>query len=132
MFLEILDLKNFSIYIVTLVMSIQKLIGQLPSLFLTMKKILLKLPFSPPTENLTRLNFSLKNFRPSNMLNSDVRTYILVGIALPVKTRVKPLIISGFAVTTVLLLIQLSSIERKNLSLSFTNMDFLLILQHVI
>src|SRR5437762_4753609 len=50
------------------------------------------LPIS--TENLIRLNFSLKNFRPSSMLNSDVRTYILVGIALPVKTRVKPLIIS--------------------------------------
>src|SRR5947207_14469223 len=111
MFLKILDSKNFSIYIVTLVMSIQKLIGQLPSSFLTMKKILLKLPFSPPTENLTRLNFSLKNFRPSSILNSDVRTYILVGIALPVKTRVKPLIISGFAVATVLLLIR--SEERR-------------------
>src|SRR5438046_9459090 len=97
-----------------------------------MKKILLNLLFSHLIENLTRLNFSLKNFRPSSMLNSDVRTYILVGIALPVKTRVKPLIISGFVVATVLLLKQLSSIERKNLSLSFTNMDFLLILQHVI
>src|SRR5437762_2318126 len=117
MFLEILDSKNFSIYIVTFVISIQKLIGQLPFSFLTMKKILLKLPFSPPIENLTRLNFFLKNFRPSSMLNSDVRTYILVGIALPVKTRVKPLIISGFAVVIVFLLKQLSSIERKNLFL---------------
>src|SRR6266536_2993560 len=97
-FLAILISKNLSIYIVTLVISIPKLIGQLPFSSLTMKRIILKLPFSHQIENLTRLNFSLKNFRQSNILNSDVRTYTQVGIALPVKTRVKPLIISWFAV----------------------------------